>query len=253
MKNGLVLSGGGVRGVAHLGILKALEDHEIKIQQISGTSAGSIIGALYAAGHSVDDILKMITDIKAFRLLQPALSWKGFLNMEVVERFLEKYLPDTFEELHLPLYVTATNLRKGVSESFSKGMLRKAICASSCIPVLFNPVEYQGELYIDGGILNNLPVDPIRDSCDVIIASHSNPIDNDFNPKNARFVMERALMMAITQNVYHRKPLCDVFFEPKGLEPYKVLDISKAKEIYQIGYDYARKKIDAEQLEDKLK
>ncbi|MTI21545.1 patatin [Fulvivirga sp. RKSG066] len=253
MKVGLVLSGGGVRGVAHLGVIKALEENDVTIDCISGSSAGAIVGALYAAGHDVLDILDIITQIKTFRLLQPAMSWKGILTMEVVEKFLEKYLPaDDFDDLKIPLYVTATNLRTGKSESFNQGRLRRVICASSCIPVMFNPVVYNGELYIDGGILNNLPVDPIREQCDFIIGSHSNPVDDNFDPRNVRVVMERALMMAITQNVYQRKSSCDFFIEPKGLEPYKVMDLAKATEIYEIGYEYTKQQIEKENLLDHL-
>lgn len=252
-KIGLVLSGGGARGIAHLGIIKALEEHDVQFSQISGTSAGAIIGALYASGHSIDDIVKILGEIKGFKLFQPALSWKGILNMDVVERFLENYLPvDDFASLNIPLTVTATNLRTGQSEYFNSGKLRAVICASSCIPVLFNPVSLGDELYIDGGILNNLPVEPIRETSEVIIACHSNPVGDNFEAKNAKAVMERALMMAITQNVYNRRNLCDIFIEPLGLESYKVMDLSKSAEIFDIGYQYTKQKIETENLLEKL-
>ncbi len=253
MKVGLVLSGGGARGIAHLGIIKALEEHGVRFTQISGTSAGAIIGALYASGHDVDSIVKILGEIKSFKLFQPALSWKGILNMDVVERFLENYLPvDDFSSLNIPLTVTATNLRTGQSEHFNTGKLRAVICASSCIPVLFNPVSIDDELYIDGGILNNLPVEPIKKTSDVIIACHSNPVGTNFEAKNAKAVMERALMMAITQNVYNRKDQCDIFIEPSGLEPYKVMDLGKSAEIFEIGYVYTKHKIEKENLLEKL-
>jgi len=249
MKTGLVLSGGGVRGVAHLGIIKALEEKEIKFDVISGTSAGSIVGALYSYGYSVDEILKVIVEIKAFKLLQPALSWTGLLNMEVVERFLMDYLPiDDFSSLKIPLYIAATNLNSGKTEYFHSGKLRAAICASSCIPVLFNPVKYNENLYIDGGILNNLPVEPVRDQCEVIIGCHSNPVDSDFQPKNAKGVMERALMMAITKNAHQNKSKCDIFIEPDKLAPFKVLDLNKANDIFLIGYEHASKQLEKEDL-----
>lgn len=252
-KIGLVLSGGGIRGVAHLGAIKALEEHGVTFSVISGTSAGAIVGALYASGHSINEILKMVLGINTFKLMRPALSWKGILNMNAVEVFLEKYLPDdSFEKLDIPLYITATNLKTGKPESFHKGLLRKVICASSCIPVLFDPVEHEGKLYIDGGILNNLPVQPIKDQCDFIIGVHCNPIGNDYDAKNARGVMERALMLAITQNVYMERILCDLFIEPKGLEPFRVLDVNKAQEIYSIGYEQTIKQIETEGIVEKL-
>lgn len=244
MKAGLVLSGGGARGIAHLGVIKALEEAGITFSAISGTSAGSIIGAFYANGYTPAEILAIIKEIKSFKLLRPALSWKGLLKMDVISKFLEQYFPkDDFSTLKIPLHVTATNLKKGKTDIFSNGPLIGAVCASSCIPVLFDPVLYAGELYIDGGILNNLPYEPLRDTCETVIASHCNPVDHDFDPRNARVVMERALLLAISCNVYSRGRMCDYFIEPKGLEPYKVLDLNSIDELYQIGYTQAVKQI----------
>lgn len=253
MKVGLALSGGGIRGVAHLGVIKALEENGIGFSMISGTSAGSIAGALYCAGFSVDRILEIVLDIRTTRFIQLALSWKGVLKMDAIRKFLGQYLPDdSFDSLKIPLVIAATNIRSGRTEYFSDGPLIPAICASSCIPVLFDPVSFNGELYIDGGILNNLPVEPLEDKCDIIIASHSNPVDKNSDPKNARDVMERALMLAITCNAYSRKPLCDYFIEPWGLESFKVLDINKASRIFQIGYDETLRFLERSDLKEKL-
>lgn len=241
---GLVLSGGGARGIAHLGVIKALEESNIQIDVISGTSAGAIIGALYAKGLNTNEIFKILLDIKPLRFIQPALNTKGLLKMEVIERFLSQFLPEnSFSSLKIPLYIAATNLRKGKTEYFNNGNLISAICASSCIPVLFNPVKYNEELYIDGGILNNLPVEAIRNECNIIIGVHSNPIDTNFEFKNFSSGMERALMLAITRNVYQSAQKCDFLIEPEGLEPFKVLDFSKAEEIFKIGYEQGKIKI----------
>ncbi|MBL6448883.1 patatin-like phospholipase family protein [Fulvivirga sp. 29W222] len=254
MKIGLVLSGGGARGIAHLGVIKALQEAGINFSEISGTSAGSIIGALYSHGYSTDDILSIVKEVKAFRFLQPAMSWRGILKMDVMHKFLEQLMPhNSFEALKIPLHVAATNLRTGMTEYFSSGKLIGAVCASSCIPVLFDPIEFEGELYIDGGILNNLPYEPLRKSCDVLIGSHSNPIDHNFEPKNARLVMERALLLAIGCNVYNRSSQCDFFIEPLGLETYKVLDLTNIDDIYRIGYEQAIKQIEEQKITETCK
>ncbi len=238
MKIGLVLSGGGIRGVAHLGVIKALEEYGVNFDLLAGTSAGSIVGAFYAAGYSVDRILEIVLDIKTNKFIRLALSWKGVLKMNSVKQFLTEYFPhDSFDDLNMPLHIAATNIQKGETEYFTEGSLTDAICASSCIPVLFDPVSINGQLYIDGGILNNLPVEAIRKSCDIVVGSHSNPIGDGFYPKNAKVVMERTLMLAITRNAYASRTFCDYFIEPVGLEPFHVLDINKAKEIYNIGYN----------------
>ncbi|MEL7001655.1 MAG: patatin-like phospholipase family protein [Bacteroidota bacterium] len=237
---GLALSGGGVRGVAHLGLIKALEENNIAIKAISGTSAGSIVAAFYASGYSVDDILDVILNIKAIKLLRPALSKTGLLKMNNLYKALEELLPkNDFSGLSIPVTISATNIRTGLTEYFDEGDLIGAVCSSSCIPVLFDPFEHNGQLYIDGGILNNLPAEPLVGKVDCIMGSHCNPIDRDFDPRNARLVMERALMLSITKNSYQSKSICDYFFEPKGLEPFKVMDIGQAKEVYDIGYRQA--------------
>ncbi|MCA6078849.1 patatin-like phospholipase family protein [Fulvivirga sedimenti] len=236
-KVGLVLSGGGARGIAHLGLIKAMEEHKIPIDMISGTSAGAIIGALYASGHSTETILGMIKSVSTYQLLSPAYSLKGVLKIEVLMKFLRKYIgKDSFEALQIPLTVAATNINRGVTDFFSTGEMYQAICASACIPVLFHPVEWKGYSYIDGGILNNLPVEPLISKCDVIVASHTNPIMDEFQPRNARQVMERALMMSIVCNVEVRKEKCDHFIEPSDLGGYNVLDLRSADDIFEKGY-----------------
>ncbi len=252
-KTGLVLSGGGARGVAHIGAIKALEEAEIQLDILSGTSSGAIVGALHGYGYSTNEILKMVLEIKPWRLISPALNTKGLLKIEVLQKFLEKHLPvNDFNSLKTPLRVAATNLRTGKTEYFSKGKLIDAICASCCIPVLFNPVKYNGELYFDGGILNNLPVEAIRTDTERVIGCHSNPIDSNFQLKNFSSAIERGLMLAITRNAYHSASSCDFLIEPKGLEKYKVMDISKAKDIFRIGYQEAVLQIKKMKLKEHL-
>ncbi len=244
-KVGLVLSGGGARGIAHLGLIKAMEERKIPIDMISGTSAGAIIGALYASGRTTDEILHMVKSVSTYQLLSPAYSLKGVLKIEVLMKFLRKYIDkDSFDDLKIPLTVAATNINKGVTDYFSSGEMFTAICASSCIPVLFHPIEYKGYTYIDGGILNNLPIEPLESRCDTIIASHTNPILEEFEPRNARQVMERTLMMAIVCNVEVRKSKCDHFIEPPELGQYNVLDLRSADDIYEKGYVAANEYFD---------
>lgn len=250
---GLALSGGGARGIAHLGVIKALEEIGITPQVISGTSAGAIIGALYAHGYSTNEILKIILEIKAYKFLKPALNTKGFLKMEAISTFLANYIPENdFSTLKIPLEVAVTNIRTGKTEYFNSGELHPIICASCCIPVLFNPIKYKGEQYIDGGILNNLPVEGIRNKADIIIGSHSNPIDQNFEVKNFSSVIERALMLAITSNVKLSDQHCDFLIEPVGLEIFKVMDMSKAKDIFRIGYQQAVEQLEAMDIKNKL-
>ncbi len=242
MKIGLVLSGGGARGVAHLGVIKALEELSIQINIISGTSFGAVAGAFYADGYSPDDIFKLIVKTNLFKMVQPAINWRGLLSIEKTELLFDQYLTaKTFEELKLPLTVVATNVKKGKSKFFYSGALVKPILASACLPVIFKPVEIGNKLYIDGGILNNLPVEPLIGHCDRIIGVHTNPLDAKNKPANMKAVFERTMMMTINYNVYARKNKCDIFLEPKALRGYNVFDFKKAPEIFEIGYEHTIK------------
>ena len=244
MRIGLVLSGGGARGIAHLGVFKALKEKKLEIHAISGTSAGSIVGAFMAAGYMPEEVFGIITKTNFITAVRPALNIKGLLKMDALGEILKKYLPPTFSELKTPLTVAATEINEGREYYFSEGPLIAPVLASSCIPVIFSPVDFNGGLFIDGGILDNLPVGPLKDQCDFIIGCHTNPIDNNFNAKSFNLLIERTLLLAINKNVIQSKDHCDLFLEPQDLKTYRSLDLGKAKEIFQIGYIYAKEKLE---------
>ncbi len=244
MKIGLTLSGGGVRGVAHLGVIKALEEHGFTFSRVSGASAGSIIGAFYCYGYSTDEILEIIEKTSLYKMVRPAISWRGLLKLDKAIDGFKTYLPeDTFESLKKPLHIAVTNISKAETRFFYEGELIKVIQASSSIPVVFDPVEIDGQYYIDGGILNNLPVEPLLGICDKIVGVHCNPIGETSASINMKMLMERSLHLAINQNVAARKHRCHLYIEPEGLEQFGVFDVKKVREIYQIGYDYTKKLI----------
>jgi NTE family protein len=241
MKLGLVLSGGGARGVAHIGVLKALDEMSVQFSMISGTSAGAIVGALYAHGYKPDEIFALIKTLSIFKSVRPAWTWAGLLRMDGLRDLLLKNLPgNSFEKLKLPLTVAATEIRKGRIEYFDQGELVPAILSSCSIPAVFNPMNFNGGLYVDGGLFDNLPVRPIRDKVDKIVGSHCNHISPDFDPNSLRTVIERSLLMAINANTLVSKGLCDVFIEPTHLSKYGSFDIGKAQEIFDIAYKFTR-------------
>lgn len=241
MKIGLALSGGGTRGIAHLGVLKFLDELQIPVAAISGTSSGAIVGALYSYGYKPDEILEIIQEIKLLKLIKPAISKTGLLRMEATQVLFKKYLKkDDFAALKIPLTVTATDLCKGKSIYFTQGELIRPLMASSCIPVIFDPIQIGDNWYVDGGILNNFPVLPLVGHCDKIIGSHSNPVDETFRLGNVKTMFERTFLLAINSNSYHGIKDCDIFLEPPGLKKVKVFDLNISREIFQAGYDYAR-------------
>ncbi|WMJ73745.1 patatin-like phospholipase family protein [Cytophagaceae bacterium ABcell3] len=238
-RTGLGLSGGGARGVAHLGVIQALEEVGVKPTLISGVSSGAIIGTLYACGMSPKEIFDTLVKTNLFRYLRPAWSKFGFLNMERFINIYEKYLPCTdFSQLKTKLVISATDIVEGKTVFFSEGPILEPLLASTCMPVLFAPMQYKGQLLIDGGVLNNLPVEPLLGYCDFIVGSHCNPTNRDFQTMSMKSMVERTFHLAVKMNVIDRIKYCDLFIEPLDLINYGIFEISKAEEIYKIGYDY---------------
>lgn len=244
MKIGLVLCGGGIRGISHLGILKAFDEFHIPVHHISGTSSGAIVGVLYASGLKPDEILGIVLNIRIMPFIRPSLGRFGFIKMEKLRPLFEKNLPVlNFEDLRIPVTVSATSVKDASTRYFSSGPIIEPLMASSAVPILFKPVEVDGQLYFDGGIVNNLPVEPLAD-CDKIIGSLSNPINENFQPSGMRNMIERTLLISVNTNTYSRREKCDIILEPEGLKPMRVLSFSKTKEIFRIGYEHAISRID---------
>jgi NTE family protein len=249
MKVGLVLSGGGARGVCHLGVIKALEEFGVKFDFISGTSSGSVVGSLYSYGYKPDEILQIIKTTSFFRSLKLAWTWTGLLSIDGLRDLFLKYIPEnSFESLKIPVRLAVTDIVKGKIEYFSQGELIQPILASCCVPAVFKPIQHMGGVYVDGGILDNLPVKAIHDQCDFIIGSHCNFITSEFDIKNFRSVIERSLLMAIHGNTMISKSLCNVLIEPPGVGKYSGFDLSKAAEIFDIGYEYTRRNFTPDQF-----
>ena len=240
LKVALVLSGGGARGITHLGIIKAFEELGLPtFSHISGTSAGAITGAMYSYGYSPDEILEIIVKTGFFKAVRPALARTGFLKLDALENVLKNYMPENdFSALKIPMTVAATEINKGKTLYFDQGELIKPILGSACIPVVFEPIKFQGHTLVDGGILDNLPVRPVLGRYDIIIGCHSNPIDSDFSVKNVKKLVERSLLMAINGNTSVSKQDCDYLVEPKELGKIGGMELGRAKEIFEIGYKY---------------
>ncbi|HMC31649.1 MAG TPA: patatin-like phospholipase family protein, partial [Candidatus Angelobacter sp.] len=159
---GLALSGGSFRGLAHIGVVRALERYGLAPDFIAGTSAGSLIGALCAAGRSADEIEAIALQI----------FWPGLLRSQGIHGFCRKYLPATFEQLGLPLHVAATELPSRKTHVFSSGDLASALAASCATPPYFHRVHIHGVSYTDGGSVSVLPSSICRaNSCRIVIGS----------------------------------------------------------------------------------
>jgi len=239
MNIGLVLSGGGVRGAAHIGVIKALEEHNIKPTHISGTSAGAIVGALYAAGVHWSDILTFFKSVSIFKTTRYARNKPGFINSDKFYEDLEAFFPiDEFNALQKPLYITAANVIEGTLKIFKKGQLIKPIIASASFPGVFTPIEINGKFYIDGGTLNNFPVEPLQQECDKIIGVYVNPLKK-ISMKDLRHsysVVDRAYKIKVASESMVKFKYCDLIIYPEELINYSTFEMNKIDAIFNHGY-----------------
>ena len=248
MKIGLVLSGGGIRGIAHLGVLQALTEAGIKFCRISGTSAGSIVGALYSQGMEPHEILKIFLKTKLYKFLRPAFRNAGLLSLDNTKSLFLEHLPhDSFEGLKIPLVIAATNFSEGKLRYFSSGKLIEAVLASCSIPGVFKPIIIEGKMYVDGGVLDNFPIEPIRKECDFIIGSSCNHLPTVSTISNFRHLFQRAAIMSINSDMENKCQYLDVLIEPKGMGATSVFDIKKTEEIYWLSYNAALMKLKSDE------
>lgn len=257
MKIGISLSGGGARGIAHIGVLKALEENGIYPDVIAGASAGAIIGALYAAGKTPDEMLDFVGQSSILKIFRIALPNKGLASLDYLrERLVEVIPEDDFASLKKDLYIAVTNLMTGKIEIINKGLLHETVMASSAIPLVFKPIEMNGNLYVDGGLLNNLPTKPLQRHVDAIIGVNVMPIVavDDKAVNGMLGVAARAFEMSIWANMRSNLRRCHVVIETTEVHKYNIFHFNRHQEIYDIGYQAAMKKmpIVKAKLEEKL-
>ncbi|MFX0556006.1 patatin-like phospholipase family protein [Maribacter sp. CXY002] len=241
-KIGLVLSGGGVRGMAHIGLIKAMQEFGLEAESVAGSSVGALVGALYANNTSVLDMLRFFKETPLFKYNFFAIAKPGLLDTERYTSSFKQYFPhDSFEGLTKALSVVATNLEKGEELFISKGELIKPLLASAALPPVFSPVNYQGMLYADGGIMNNFPLEPIHGTVDFIIGSNVS-IVSKLEKKQLNNSLQLTgrvtglMVYAINRDKINR---CDLVIEPHELEHIGILDRKGIEKAYAIGYEKA--------------
>ena len=239
---GIALSGGGVRGFAHLGVLKALNEKGIYPEIITGTSAGALAGIFYADGYNPEESFEIFYHNSLFHFTQVAIPNKGLLSMEKVSKILKKTIrAKTFEDLKIPLYVAAANLNDGEIKYFHQGSIIDKIIASASIPVLFKPQIIDGKTFVDGGVFDNLPINPIKDQCKKLIGSHVNPLGKENNLDSIIKIAERTFHLSVGAQLEEKKNICSLFIEAEKLRDYGMLGLDKGREIFEAGYKITQK------------
>lgn len=244
---GLVLSGGGTKGIAHAGVLKFLEEKSIRPARIAGSSAGAIVGSLYAFGQTPEQILEFFKSIYFFHWKHFTFRKAGIIDSEAFKSYFNKFFSDALVgDSKIPLYITATDMIKGKLKVFEDTIsLSDAVLASSSFPGIISPYNINGSLYSDGGILNHFPTDILQGRCDYMIGVYVSPI-HDIEPqdlKSIRAVTTRALDLLSANSDRQKFNNCDWVVEPKELSAYSTFETSKAKmdKIFEIGYQAAQK------------
>jgi len=242
LKIGYALSGGGSRGFAHLGAIQALAEMGVSPSMISGTSAGALLGSLIAQGYTPMEVFEAITKLGLRSYLKFAFNKLGLFTMEKVELLLSEMIPhNSFEGLKIPLVVCATDLVLAEAVFYDKGSLSKPIAASCSIPGIFEPIKWDGRTLVDGGVINNLPIEPLLHECTHIIGVNSTPVASQMPIQNMKDVLTKCLHMAISRQASEKLQKCTIAIEPLEIVKYDGLDITKAKEIFDWGYSYALK------------
>lgn len=247
MKIGLALSGGGAKGILHAGVIKALQERNIKVSHIAGTSAGALIGALYAAGIPVEEMLHFFQKSNLFHPRKYAFNQAGFFKSSLFVTQISAVIPqDSFEKLNISLSITATDVNNVTSAVFNTGPLYEPLLASAAFPGIFTPVEINGNSYIDGGVINNFPADLLTD-CDYIIGSYTNRVDllKGKRLKRSYDVASRAFAINQFSKDQPKFELCDLLIMPRNMQDYGLFSFKGLEKIFEMGYDTASKKLDA--------
>jgi NTE family protein len=169
--------------------------------------------------------------------MRPALPREGLLQIGGIIKILRSNLhAKTFEELKLPLYVAATDLNNGKAEYFSKGDLIDPVIASASIPILFQPVIINNICYVDGGVLDNLPLRPIENKCNILIGSFVNPVGYMEKISGLISIAERTFMLSMSKEIIEKAKRFDLLVAPKELVNFKILNPEKAEDLFSVGY-----------------
>lgn len=250
MEIGLALSGGGVLGAAHIGMLEELEKAQIPLARVAGTSAGAIMGSLFCAGGTaavnafVDEVSATFSAPRGYIVNNTPQKIFSFIGEE-----LTKYLPKDFAELPHPFSVVATDLSSGTRKVFGEGNLPAAVLASAAYPGVFPLQEIDGRYYVDGGLTGNLPADIVREQGSEFVIGSSIYAVPEIAPEEAATlnwvkVGVRGLDIMQARLAEEQVDGCDFCFAPTLLQEFRWYYFGSIAEIREQGRRYARERID---------
>jgi len=245
-KIGLALGGGAARGLAHIGVLKVLEEERIVVRCVAGTSAGSLIGSLFCAGFGWQKIKETARNIDWGDLVSPTWPTLGIVNPAKLEKTLGRMLQARgFEDLSIPFRAVAVDITSGEEVVLQSGSVARAVRASCSIPGIFEPTELDGRLLVDGGLVNDVPTDV---ACDMG-ADHVIGVDLNADrvvprrPENLIEIFYRSLNILIYNSAQRARRVADVMVVPR-LEGFAYHDLSRLDELIAQGERAMRDQIE---------
>ena len=246
-KLGLALSGGGARGFAHLGAIRALEEIGLKPDIVAGVRAGSVVAVLYGAGVPIDAIMSAFCDrkfsdfanvnirINANQALFDFSKFKNFMS-EMVAPYVN------LEDLPIPTFIGVTDFDHGVPTEFHTGNIADAVAASCSIPICFRPQIINGTSYVDGGVLRNMPSWIIRSRCRRLIGVNCSPLlSTDTSNDSLLEIAMRAYNLMAKANQAFDMDMCDLAVETPQLAKYKVFNLKEINKVFISGYATMKK------------
>lgn len=248
---GVVLSGGGALGFAHIGALMALEEEGIRPHYIAGASMGSLVGLCYASGMSGKAIYDMVRHEqfdRTLKILAPAgIGATGLASHKNVYKLLDKYVPyNSFDSLPNHFAVSVSNLSEGKCEYVSKGdKLKDYVVASSSIPAVFEAVKIDTSYYVDGGLFDNFPASTIRKQSDLLIGIDVSPLPRVVKVNSVREAALRTLRVLVAANSQPGRELCDYVIDSYAIEQYNEMDFHQFEAIVQYGYEATKNYLQA--------
>ncbi|MDH6254396.1 NTE family protein [Chryseobacterium sp. H1D6B] len=245
-KTGLVLSGGGTKGIAHAGVLKFLNEKNINVDVLSCCSAGSIVGCLYAVGKTPEEILDFFQSIYFFNWKHFTFNQPGLVSSVIFNNYLKPIFKDMkIGDLDKEVKIVATELVSGTQKIFDESFkVTDAVIASCSIPGITTPYILGEEMYCDGGVLNNFPADIIREECEKLIGVFvSPPHEIDINDlKTIKAIVSRSYDLLSYRIEKVKFEHCDWFISSQELSNYGTFERKKDRleEIFNIGYSSAK-------------
>jgi len=232
---GVALSGGSALGIAHIGVLKSLMDHRVPIDCIAGTSAGAIVAACYAFDVPLDKVAEKARGLSWYALSKFSFSTMGLVSHAALGKIIHEFLGNVnIEDSRIPLAIVATDIGTGERVVFRKGPIADALMASTCIPGVFVPVEIGGRMFVDGGLVDNLPLSALTElGATVKIGVDVNRWISKERPKNILDVVVKSFEIATTYRSPSKKD--EVLIEPH-LEAFSPSDFSRADRLVGDGY-----------------